>query len=322
MKHQKSKKDRACVFNPYELAFCGFSHTGKTTLITRLIKELSLEHKIGISENGSYWFFVKGLSNHPDYFSFQADHMDKAQWFKNQYGFDVREFSRVHFGATVDNTPTAWAVLREKSMGNTCWEQTDTSYWCGSNPGKLYICGGPQPGDFEFWLYRKDTDDGLANSNTVCLKGSQIAAEVPSPASDHGYAYYNGVNLIASVRRTDQAGGGYLMYFDVNDAVHFANKVPVAAGGTHSYTIKVTFVNEGTDTLSLQYKNYAGTLITKTITKGTGLGTVDQWVDYEFRVDDAYFNNGFDGKADFRINSNSDGGNEFIHRVVVIPYEQ
>lgn len=47
MSHNKLTSNPNYTFNPFEIAFCGYSQSGKTTLITRLIKELSGEYKIG-----------------------------------------------------------------------------------------------------------------------------------------------------------------------------------------------------------------------------------------------------------------------------------
>jgi len=284
---------------------------------------VALEHQCGVGEKDIYWFFLQGLAQHPDYFSFAPDHMRQARKFKTNYGFDVREFSRTHFGATRDDTPTVWTLLRKTcspyyppEQCYTCWTQNDSSYWCGSQVGRIYKCGGPQPGDFQFWLYRKGPADGLANSNMVIMKRVDgYPAGIPDDIKNHGYT-------VTCIPRTDEANGGYYMYLDIDDRIHFVNKVPVSDGGTHSYIVKVTFVNRGTDTLSLEYKDYSGSTVTKTITKGTNLGTANEWIDYNFALDDAYFNNGFSGKADFRINSNDDGDDELIHRIVVIPFEE
>jgi len=56
MSHQKNKKKQSYIFNPYELAFCGFPHSGKTTLITRLIKEFSVRYKVGYIKHDVHGF--------------------------------------------------------------------------------------------------------------------------------------------------------------------------------------------------------------------------------------------------------------------------
>lgn len=41
-----SQKNPRFHFHPFEIAFCGYSHSGKTTIITKLIRQLSAAHKI------------------------------------------------------------------------------------------------------------------------------------------------------------------------------------------------------------------------------------------------------------------------------------
>ena len=43
-------------FNPYEVAFCGFSSSGKTTLICRLIESLSARYCIGVLKSDAHKF--------------------------------------------------------------------------------------------------------------------------------------------------------------------------------------------------------------------------------------------------------------------------
>jgi hypothetical protein len=78
----------------------------------------------------------------------------------------------------------------------------------------------------------------------------------------------------------------------------------------------MTLLNKGTDTLSLEYMNYYGQMIERRISKGAALGPLNTWVDYVWRLDDAFFDNGLPGGMDFRINCKNDG-NEYIHRLIV-----
>ena len=72
------------MFNPYEVAFCGFSHSGKTTVLTRLVPELSREFKIGYVKN--------------DVHSFQMDKEGKDTFKVKQSGADFAFISDpVHF---------------------------------------------------------------------------------------------------------------------------------------------------------------------------------------------------------------------------------
>lgn len=58
MTSHKSKSKEAYLFNPFEIAFCGYSETGKTTLITSLLKELSPQHKIGYVKHDAHKFQI------------------------------------------------------------------------------------------------------------------------------------------------------------------------------------------------------------------------------------------------------------------------
>lgn len=44
------------IFNPYEIAFCGFSRSGKTTLIEKLIRQLSAVYTIGYVKHDVHGF--------------------------------------------------------------------------------------------------------------------------------------------------------------------------------------------------------------------------------------------------------------------------
>ena len=52
----KKRNGLAWQFNPYELAFCGYSNSGKTTLITRLIESLSKKHSLAYIKHDGHKF--------------------------------------------------------------------------------------------------------------------------------------------------------------------------------------------------------------------------------------------------------------------------
>jgi molybdopterin-guanine dinucleotide biosynthesis protein MobB len=58
MSHKKIKNEPAYTVHPYEIAFCGFSRTGKTTLITRLIKKFSKNYKVAYLKHNVHGFEV------------------------------------------------------------------------------------------------------------------------------------------------------------------------------------------------------------------------------------------------------------------------
>lgn len=245
--------------------------------------------------NGSYWMFMEALSVHPYILDVQYPNIADAYAAEQLIGFPFLNFVRQRLGKSVEDTPDVWIVLRETKRTDTCWKASDG----------IYKCYGPHHGDFMYWLYRWDTTPG---SRTVALLGDALK-ELPSEAQSHIYAWH-------STRRTDQGSGNPYMSFDVDDRYPYAGHMPKAAGGPVSWTITVTLVNKGTDTFSLEYMDYYGNLVERRVTKGAGLGPVNTWVDYTWKVNDAYFANGLPGGMDFRIDCNSDG-NEYIHRLIV-----
>jgi hypothetical protein len=245
---------------------------------------------------GSYWMFIEALAVHPYVLDVQWPYFADTYQAELSTGFPILDFTRTHLGKQVENTPDVWIVLRETKKTDTCWLASDG----------IYKCYGPQRGDFQYWLYRRDTAPA---SKTVALYGDPLTAELPYEARSHVYSYH-------STRRTDQATGNPYMSFDVEDRYPYAGHIPKTAGGPVSWTITMTVLNKGNDTLSLEYLNYYGQLIERKITKGSAIGTVNTWVDYVWKVEDAFFDNGLPGGMDFRIDCNNDG-NEYIHRLIV-----
>ena len=245
---------------------------------------------------GVYWMLMEGLSAHPHLVDIQLPILENAYQAERQTGFPLLNFLRVHLDRTPADTPDVWIVLRETQQTSSCWN---------SGIG-IYKCYSPHRGDYEYWLYRRE--DAPA-SRTVALLGGALARELPAEARGHIYSYH-------SSRRTDQASGNRYMSFDVDDDYTFAGATPRAAGGSVEWTLIVTVLNQGTDTLSLEYQNANGDWIERRIRKGPELGPVDTWVDYTWQVDDAYFADSLPGGVDFRLDCNDDG-DEFIHRLIV-----
>lgn len=246
--------------------------------------------------SGVYWMFMEGLYVHPYLLDIQLPNIADTYAAEGLTGFPILNFARQHLGKQIENTPDVWIVLRETKKTDSCWKASDG----------IYKCYGPHHGDFESWLYRRDTAPG---SKSVALSGTALTAELPTEARGHIYSYH-------STRRTDQATNNPYLSFDVEDRYPFAGQKPKDAGGPVSWTITMTLLNKGTDTLSLEYMNYFGQMVERRITKGAALGTVNTWVDYVWKLDDAFFDNGLPGAMDFRVDCNNDG-NEYIHRLIV-----
>lgn len=280
-----------------ELRFNGVL-TGGVTGFSELYHEqipTGYEPKRGNGIEGNYWFFMQGLSTHPYMFDIQLPNLSDTYLAEQRTGFPILDFVRRHLGKSLQDTPDVWIVLRD-----TGWR--DTTYTGSDGITRTY---GPHHGDFSYWLYRSDTAPG---SCSVVLQAEKLVAELPAAAKSHIYGW-------ASTRRTDQATGNPYLSFDIDDGYRYAGQVPKAAGGQVSWQITMTLVNNSTDTFSLEYMDYYGNLVQRTATKGSALGTVDNWVDYTWTVTDAYFNNGLPGGMDFRINCNNDG-NEIVHRLI------
>ncbi|MDA9793096.1 molybdopterin-guanine dinucleotide biosynthesis protein MobB, partial [Bacteriovoracaceae bacterium] len=44
------------TYHPFEIAFCGLSNSGKTTLVSKLIKELSTDYNVGYLKHDAHGF--------------------------------------------------------------------------------------------------------------------------------------------------------------------------------------------------------------------------------------------------------------------------
>ena len=254
------------------------------------------EPKHGNGIEGSYWFYMQGLSTYPYMFDIQLPNLADGYQSELASGFPIQDFVRTHLGKTAQSAPDVWIVLRDTYFKNTSWTGSD---------GVLRTYG-PHFGDFEYYLYR---NDGASGSRTVALRAEALDRELPALARSHIYGWH-------SSRRTDQATANPYMSFNVDDRYPYAGQVPRAAGGEVSWQITMTIANKGTDSFSLEYKDFTGNIVERRVSKGAALGTPGAWVDYTWRVDDAFFMNGLPGGTDFRIDCNNDG-DEIIHRLIV-----
>lgn len=260
------------------------------------------EPKHGLTTEEWYWGLMDALSHHPDVLDIQEPELSKMAEFKSKYNFSLLEFTRQHLGKTLDQTPSFWVLLRTTQKTQVCYcgggANACQSPECCWTSGGRRICRGPQKSNYSYWLYQ---NDDLPGGKTVTLVS---ANSLPSPAKSHPYGKY-------TTRRTDQTSGNSFMYFDIEDKF----QPPTDKKG---WEITLTFVNSGSDKLSLEYINKSGQTIKKSITKGIGLGQVDNWIDYKWMLEDADFSGNKMKGADFRINCESDG-DETIHRVIVKP---
>ncbi|MBC7238105.1 MAG: hypothetical protein H5T69_19855, partial [Chloroflexi bacterium] len=231
------------------------------------------------SSEVKYWSLIAGLHYHPDAIDLHPDYFTMTQP-------QILRWVGNHLGRSLQDTPSVWTVLRDAEYPLQEWGS-------GGVSGKM--------GDWTFWLYRRDLPGGRAPR--------VWREQLPLAARDHIYS--------RQTRRTDQAAGQAYMFFDVDDGYPYVGQVPVSQSARGvSFLVRVIFLNQGQDTLSLQYRNYAGQLVTQTIRKGPQLGAVDYWVEHQFVLRDAYLANNLEG-ADLRLNCNEDG-DEYVHLVEVI----
>lgn len=90
MDNQK-EEETGWLFNPFEIAFCGYSDSGKTSVITTIIHDMSAEYKIG---------FVKN-----DVHGFEMDHEGKDTYLARSSGASsIRISDKVHFAEIHSNS--------------------------------------------------------------------------------------------------------------------------------------------------------------------------------------------------------------------------
>lgn len=303
----------------------------------------------------SYIALMEALSHHPDFLDIQAANMASMYQFEDTYKFPLFQFTRDHLQQTIENTPDVWTVLRKSpfmgicASGKTCsssrpcqdgsvcqyarcvpapyGEAPDSScppgQWKASRFCDQNTCSGPWQGNYNSWLYPREDLPGSKpvvkfashHPNDPNFPCAWEVKSIPFPASAHPYSRY-------SVKKTDQANGNPYMSFDIDN--RFVN----ANSQTKTWEIEVTFVNQGTDKLSLEYKKSSGQLVKQTLQKGIALNAdkINDWTSYNFRLTDVLFDDNLDGQTgiDFRIDSRDENGlndgDEIIHRVMVKVY--
>ena len=239
-----------------------------------------LESPFGLGgKEHRYWSFIAGLHYHPDAIDCHPEYFPQSEpeWLR---------FVVDHLGVSIHDTPDVWTVLRDTEYPLVSW-------------GKGGVSG--HMGDWTFWLYRKEDAPQSATK--------RVWREDMPGAQDHVFS--------RQTRRTQQGKNHFFMSFAIDDAYPYVDQKPVdVQGGNVYYVVHVTLLNGGTDTFSLQYRNWDGGIVSQTRRKGPELGPVDDWVTVSFTVRDGYFNNNMPGDCDFRLSCERDG-NEFIHMVRV-----
>ncbi|MFN8671253.1 MAG: bifunctional molybdenum cofactor guanylyltransferase MobA/molybdopterin-guanine dinucleotide biosynthesis adaptor protein MobB [Candidatus Sericytochromatia bacterium] len=117
------------LFNPYEIFFCGFSNSGKTTLIEKLVKKLAPNYSIGYAKHDAHFFemdkegkdsnliYKAGVKqiiiNDKDHFALISKNNDELVF--NQKNFIPYDFVFVE-GYKYNNYPKIVLIDKEKKI--------------------------------------------------------------------------------------------------------------------------------------------------------------------------------------------------------------
>jgi len=167
-------------------------------------------------------------------------------------------------------------------------QYTTPGIWCAMRETEFPANG--EPGNFDFWLFQREDLAG----------GQTVAAWNVTGFKEGRYT-----------RRTDQGTGNPYMHFQVLNPSAFYLSPGVV-------TVKVTYLDQGTDLWKLTYDSTTGEKEAGTIQK-TNTNT---WKVVSHVLTDARFGNGFGpggvGTApDIKVDCLNDG-NEYVHKVEVV----
>lgn len=230
--------------------------------------------------------------------------------------FPIWKFTEDHFGRDATNTPDVWIVLRDTNFKETY------------RYGRI-----GEPGDYEYYLYRPEANlnyvasvgrtfgfggNGQArdidNVNRTQAKTVVVPAhQLPGPAKTQmiGSIYKvdpsNPTHYDSFFRRTDQATQNRYMYFQIDP------NWPALL--TTGFDIEVTYLDQGTDKLKIQYGPNASLEIgiTKQNT-GKFIREIVELPNHRFNSENKINQFG----DHFRLDCNMDG-DETIHMIRVIP---
>jgi hypothetical protein len=225
-----------------------------------------------------YWSLLAGLHYHPDL-------MDLHPEYWAALPPEMLGWTNAHLGRTLANTPSVWTAFRDAEFPRRDQQPG------GDASGKV--------GDWAFWLYRVPGPGG----DTVRL----LEADLPEAARGALYS--------RQARRTDQVNGQPYIYLDIDDGYPYVAGPP-PPGGSVTWEVRVILLNQGSDTLALQYRCSPTETCAQIVPKGAALGAPDEWVTVTFSLDDATLHNNLEG-ADLRLSCEGDG-DEIVHRVEII----
>ena len=196
---------------------------------------------------------------------------------------------RMELGKTVFNSPDAWIALRDAE--DRYWEGADPVINCQTLPFSWASC--PYVRNWERWIVQKDVAaDGTPK------RGSEQRTNVLT--AENGIAF-EGLS-------TDPATGMDAIYLDVDDRF--------LPGPAQPVDLKVTWLDDGNDSWTVQYATSAGTMSTAPVAS-----TKSGWTTTTFHLTNAVFTNSFANGTDLRID---DGGTKpldvrFVRLVKLTP---
>ncbi len=274
-------------------------------------------------QNGEYFAFLMGLSNHLGWTD------TYRSWLDNK--IVTSGFVADHLGKSIEDTPDVWIALRDTGYRL----ESDPKYWASS--GKY--------GDYEYWLYRPENVRGNMKAYPEYKGGNEINQDIVGSRT----VVVNGADLPGGqcwlderpaeswkARRTDGVSGQNYMSFKVDD------DYPAKKQNMSGYKVTVIYVDQnrnssgGEDKFSIEYKKKGDGRVHSSVsvikTKRVSSGSLchkqeeripageedysDWWQTHEFILPDAYFDNQMPGGTDFRIYNNEDG-DDIIHMVKV-----
>jgi hypothetical protein len=131
---------------------------------------------------------------------------------------EMNQFALDHLGVDETTTPDVWTALFTAPTSNCTAQQRD----------------------HQFFLYRLETYNGHTIPNARTVFEQDVYSKAP---------YFEG----KYTRRTDQAAGQHLMYFNIDDGYHFA-----ADPAQGAWTVELWYLNNGNDTIHFDYIDRAG----------------------------------------------------------------
>lgn len=301
----------------------------------------------GVGSDRFYWGVLNALDKHSSYIRLSSYTFGSYTWYIDiSNDRPVAEFAEImrwaapYFGAQIEDpdapryTPSVWVALREH-ISPFNWHYNGG----GSTRGDRW----PPLGNFEFWLEQLDN---IAGGQTIPQTHFETTYTGQQPemgscnVGPDGYACFPNsvvrntdlpsVADAMTIRRTDQASGNPLMFFDINDYYMGELDPDVYKTGVYEAEITVTYWDHGNDRFRLRYDSQSGPKYATPRDSGDAWvkkNNSNQFLEAVFHITDGVFENGIPdingspSYTDFTIDSRDQNGvsdgDEWIHFVDV-----